>query len=191
MKNFSGYIDFNGILTTDRIYNNQNPKARAQEPHGEEEMCEELMELLKTNRKDKRIPTTIELYPEYTDGDGNWKNMEYKNMKKTLLDEDIEIFVKYEDEETIGNDEDKIWPDIIWYSTKIPLRYLVFLYYYIFIHNSTKHIYKSEWAKKQKHELIQILETHQKSTQEDSYINHSLPTILIGPSGMYVTDVGG
>lgn len=184
MKKFSGYIDFNGILTTERIYNNQ-------EPHGEQEICEELIDLLKSSRKNRKIPTTIELLPEYTDGDGNRKNMEYKSMKKTAaFGEDIEIFVKYKDEEIIENGEEKFWPDIIWYSTTIPLRYLVCLYCYTFIRNSTKHIHKNEWAKKPKHELIQILKTQQKSTQEE-YINHSIHTIIMGSSGMYVTDIGG
>lgn len=180
MITFSGYIDFNGILTTKRIH-------KKQEAHGEKTICDQLITLLKYYRKDKKIPTTIELYPEYTDGNGKWENMKYKNMRKTIID-DIEILVQYADEEYIGK-KDEIGPDIIWYNTKVPLRHLVFLYHQTFIDNTRQYNDKNTWQGKQKQVLIDTLEQH-KQYKENSYINHNIHTALIGPNGIFVVDIG-
>jgi hypothetical protein len=182
MEKFSGYIDFNGRLTNSRIYKNEKP-------HGEVEICKELIELLRTNKKDWEMPTIIELYPEYTDGDGKWENMEYKRMKKTLiLGEDVEIFLKYNDEEIIEKDQE-IGPDIISYSTKIPLRYIIFLYYLTFI-KSEGRISSKEWKLKTGKELKDVLESHQKAIKEEVYIQHEVFTVCMGEEGLFVIDIG-
>lgn len=175
MKKFSWYRDFNGMLTVSRIYNN----GEGQVPHWEKRIGEELVELLRSRRKDLRIPTNIECYPEYTVGNWNRNNMEYKAMDTITIDT-IEVPIEYKDEELLGLDPDPkpdpVGPDIIHYTAMLPLRYLVFLYFTTF-NASSMSTQIEEWKKKYKNELLEILETHINSIDQ-KYIPHDQYMLL-------------
>lgn len=170
---FSWYIDFNGYLTTKRILSSDNGA------HGESDMAEELIKILRHREPTQKLQTTIELLPEETTGMAKRSNNAYKSMKQWHDKKNHKKFpIAYRWEETI--EENEFWPDIIQYTIWLPIRYTIMLYDWAFITQQENQEDTTQRQQKTKKELQSVLTSHVKTKEKSSYINHDVRTIING-----------